>query len=381
MKIKNKNLLRRVLALIGAIFTIITATILPTFAYSMEKPSGGVVASDLTLINLATRFSDLPFFADGARDIYRGFKINCKSDKVNSLVFDFIPVENGNDKVYFSYFHEIEILLFARSYSTSGIAHGASFEIFICLDGVWFLNIDIDKYHGSPSGDVRCYNFTVRCLDSNNSLYDEGVIDWGSSSKQFQMQLYIDPLADWDVSLYNQDLFMGNDNYFDSPSGILSYCFTSVQITQPKSYSEGYSNGYFVGESDGYKSGLSVGELNGYDQGYQAGEKNANETMYNNGHEVGYTEGYGVGYTEGEVEGTEKGYQIGLKDGFNAADTSQAWSNMKNLIFAIFDAPFYVISISLNFDLFGINIAGTLIALITLAIVVWILKIVVVKIF
>lgn len=110
---------------------------------------------------------------------------------------------------------------------------------------------------------------------------------------------------------------------------------------------------------------------------YQEGYDAFYDPIYNEG----YDNGYDAGYTLGDLHGYHDGYDKGLKDGFAGADTSTAWMNMKNLIFSIFDAPFYVISYSLDFDLFGINIAGTLIALISTALIVWILKIILVKLF
>lgn len=86
----------------------------------------------------------------------------------------------------------------------------------------------------------------------------------------------------------------------------------------------------------------------------------------------------------GEVfyeDGYNNGYDNGLEDGFNGADTSQAWMNLKDTIFVIFDAPFYVISQSLNFELFGINIAGAIISIISVALIVFILKIIIVRLF
>lgn len=86
----------------------------------------------------------------------------------------------------------------------------------------------------------------------------------------------------------------------------------------------------------------------------------------------------------GEVfyeDGYHNGYDNGLEDGFNGADTSQAWMNLKDTIFVIFDAPFYVISQSLNFELFGINIAGAIISIISVALIVFILKIIIVRLF
>lgn len=81
------------------------------------------------------------------------------------------------------------------------------------------------------------------------------------------------------------------------------------------------------------------------------------------------------------TNGYDRGYGNGLKDGFDGADTSQAWMNLKDTIFVIFDAPFYVISQSLNFDLFGINIAGAIISIISVALIVFILKIIIVRLF
>lgn len=118
-----------------------------------------------------------------------------------------------------------------------------------------------------------------------------------------------------------------------------------------------------------------------YSDGYNDGE----EKGYSDGYDFGHYDGYGVGYDDGALAGWESGKDYGFKYGYDEArkvyDTSNAWADMKNLIFAIFDAPFYVISYSLDFDLFGINIASTLIALISTALIVWILKIIIVKLF
>lgn len=92
-------------------------------------------------------------------------------------------------------------------------------------------------------------------------------------------------------------------------------------------------------------------------------EENAYNSGFNNGFDSGKTSGYNEGYAAAE-------------ELFNG---DKGWMNLKNLIFAIFDAPFYVISQALNFELFGINVAGTLIALISIALVVWVLSIIIIK--
>ena len=114
-------------------------------------------------------------------------------------------------------------------------------------------------------------------------------------------------------------------------------------------YYSGYDTGYDHGKADGVAESYPVGREDGYKAGY----------------DVGRAEGYPVGYAQGKID----------------HESLAEWANVKYLLFAILDAPFYVLSYSLNFELLGINIAGTLISLISLAIIVFILKIILVKIF
>lgn len=104
----------------------------------------------------------------------------------------------------------------------------------------------------------------------------------------------------------------------------------------------------------------------GYDAGYAQGEADGFISGYEEGRAQSYNEGYEDGKTAGILEGERN---------------STAWMNFKNLIFMIFDAPFYVLSTALDFEVFGINIAGTLIGLISLTLIVWILKIIIVRLF
>lgn len=96
---------------------------------------------------------------------------------------------------------------------------------------------------------------------------------------------------------------------------------------------------------------------------------------YNQGYEKGRIDGF----TEGDQYGYDRGYEEGKFDG--ATEGTTGWMNFKNLIFTIFDAPFYILTTALDFELFGINIAGTLIGIISLALIVFILKIIIVRLF
>lgn len=117
----------------------------------------------------------------------------------------------------------------------------------------------------------------------------------------------------------------------------------------------GYYTGYDKGQTDGYQDGLT----DGYNEGYNGPD--------------GYSLGYEYGY--------ESGAQQGYADAKAVYDNSEAWKNMKNVIFAMYDAPFYIIQESLDFDIFGINIAATIIGLISLSIIVFVLSFVIQKFF
>ena len=236
--------------------------------------------------------------------------------------------------------------------------------------------INLDAYTGDYQVLKREYYFEAFSTDSG----DDGPYYRGSSDLMYRARVS-GPITQW-ITLQDGDFYCfifgqtagsvwnehQNGNFetlyyswFNGETGIdedtNGMTVQRFGMISPLFYEEGYNAFYQPIYDEGYFDGFGDGELVGQEYGYT------------NGHEVGYREGRAVGYSQG------------LKDGFDAADTSQAWANMKNLIFAIFDAPFYVISYSLNFDLFGINIAGTLIALISLAIVVFILKIILVKLF
>lgn len=103
------------------------------------------------------------------------------------------------------------------------------------------------------------------------------------------------------------------------------------------------------------------------------------QSLINFGYGNGYEEGRLDGYAAGDQVGYDRGYEEGKFDG--ATEGTTGWMNFKNLIFTIFDAPFYILTTALDFELFGINIAGTLIGIISLALIVSILKIIIVRLF
>lgn len=89
---------------------------------------------------------------------------------------------------------------------------------------------------------------------------------------------------------------------------------------------------------------------------------------YENGTQGGYSNGYHVGYQEGLQIGEDIGYSQGLEDG------SEGMMDFRNLIFSIFDAPFYILATAFDFEVFGINIAATLLGIISVVALVIVLK-------
>lgn len=100
-------------------------------------------------------------------------------------------------------------------------------------------------------------------------------------------------------------------------------------------------------------------------------------TAYQDGFAAGSDSGYSTGYTVGYDNGDSNGYDRGYSEGVQAG--SEGMMDFKNLIFSIFDAPFYVLSTALDFEIFGINVAGTILGLLTLAIIVFIAKLIIVR--
>lgn len=128
-----------------------------------------------------------------------------------------------------------------------------------------------------------------------------------------------------------------------------------------------YNMGYQAGYDDAYQSGYTDGYDDGFEDGWIVGDQEGNIAGYNSGYAVGYTdgetEGYALGYDEGEAYGWQNGFGAGQND---MAETSHTF---KEMVFAIFDAPSRLIDSMLNFDIFGINLAGLVKTIITLAVV------------
>ena len=95
-----------------------------------------------------------------------------------------------------------------------------------------------------------------------------------------------------------------------------------------------------------------------YNEGYKAGI----DEGFNKGEDIGYQNGYNAG----ETIGYGKGYNAGVEHG---SDYS-----FMGLIGAVIDAPVSAFTSLLNFELLGVNILGFISGLLTLALIIFIIK-------
>ena len=309
------------------------------------------------------------------------FKIEVRSGRRSRIAYIYDRV-GGNNQFDFWFPEEYDILFSlvkgANSDGTSYLESRCEIrdvgEEYGPIDGP---RITITKYYNSNG---ECQRMNIQTYRMEHDVY----LDWEPSYGTYNLQIWLDL-----NSIQNIVSQLTIPSHYAKLADVVQASCRYNLISKPKQYSEGvevgFEQGYNKGYDEGYVEGSDFGYEQGYGDGHDAGEINGIQIGKEEGYRVGYEEGYGIGFSDGNDEGYELGKDVGYENGYDDAkavyDTGEAWQDMKSLIFAIFDAPFYVISYSLDFDIFGINIAGTLIALISTALIVWILKIIIVKLF
>ena len=208
---------------------------------------------------------------------------------------------------------------------------------------------------------------TVSAYGLDEYGIDNFNIEWDQSYGNYNLQLWI--ATDYVSDSLNQNWSSG-DLYLKT---FYQKFFTYKVISYPKTYNDGYLNGFDFGLEEGYGNGYDQGNIDGIQHGIQEGIQQGLTEGYNEGYDHGYSDGnadgYSLGYDEGELYGWQNGFGAGQND---MAETSHTF---KEMVFAIFDAPSRLIDSMLNFDIFGINLAGLVKTIITLAVVAVILVI------
>lgn len=230
----------------------------------------------------------------------------------------------------------------------------------------WEIEADVDDYF---SAKIRCEDFNSYSLPINSFNYTANVL----------------PSLGFNIPCYNEEL-----SYFISST---PFTYNVGGGASEEELEQAYNNGYNAGLDIGFEYGLE----DGYDTGYEAGKG------------VGLTDGYNAGYDAGLEAGggecsktheeliedafinnnwhTDLQYQEKLQEienlkiqseenyhkGYNDATIDE--ESFKDMVFSIIEAPFKVIKEALNFEIFGINISGLVLFLITGALIIFVLKI------
>lgn len=99
-----------------------------------------------------------------------------------------------------------------------------------------------------------------------------------------------------------------------------------------------------------------------------------NNTYYENGYTDGYNAGLSVGSENGYTDGYNAGQTIGYENGYSAGIVAGGDHTFMSLIGAVIDAPVSAFTSLLNFELLGVNILGFITGLLTLALIIFIIK-------
>lgn len=102
---------------------------------------------------------------------------------------------------------------------------------------------------------------------------------------------------------------------------------------------------------------------------------NDNES-FQSGYDTGYQAGLGDGNSEGYQNGYNAGNTIGYNNGYSAGVEASNQYTFLSLMGSVLDAPLQTFTSLLNFNLLGVNMLSFITGLLTLAIIVFIVKLV-----
>ena len=160
-------------------------------------------------------------------------------------------------------------------------------------------------------------------------------------------------------SFYNESSSYGYNEftYYSSSSDYLRFRFYSY-------FTANTFNEHFYLTSHDYYFVQNLTDNQYYKDGYNTGVDEGYKTGYYEGNNVGYSNGY----KQGETVGYNNGYNVGIE---KASDYS-----FLSLMGAVIDAPVSAFTSLLNFELLGINLLSFITGLLTLAIIIFIIKLI-----
>lgn len=162
-----------------------------------------------------------------------------------------------------------------------------------------------------------------------------------------------------------------DDTDFQSPFNlnIVRPRMRLIEESEDGNYDLGYNEGY----DKGFNLGKQFGDQNGYQRGYDDGVTFGEGTGYQEGYQSGQIAGYDDGYDSGQ----NAGYQVGYASGLEQAQQSETLAlQIFTGVVEVGLLPVNVFLKMFEYEVFGINIAGFVSALMTIAIVVIIIRMV-----
>ena len=158
------------------------------------------------------------------------------------------------------------------------------------------------------------------------------------------------------VNYFSVNCYAYHTNYAD----LSSYDYSKYWYLDPPNLTDNqyYQSGFTQGYSDGYKEGLNV---------------NSNES-FTDGYNKGQVDGYNKGLIQGAKEPTQNAYDRGYEAGKIAGISSANDYTFLGLLGAVVDAPLTALTGLLNFDLLGFNMANFFYALVTCALIIFVVR-------
>ena len=343
---------RRILALIAALVCLITAAVIPiSAALSVVDPDTPIPSISWDdLINPG-------YGADYWFSISDSVVLNIPSfgsSPGNSVSFELangifsycITFKDGSTKVGYS-----SPCSLGASIRYASDSVGSRYATFSCfLDS--YDSTDFTKGLAfSTFGSGYSFTYFERDSDGNLTLFEEdtvqSVIFYGFDKNEATVDFWSLYRLGFSLSL-DDEVYDGYGEGYDA------------------GYDDGYAEGYDEGYDDGKESVIGMVDAEkqeAYDIGYKEAEKYYKNTVLPAEKQIAYDNGKGDGLRVGEEIGYGKGKLAGESEAHTTLDS------FKEMVFAIFDAPGVLIDGILNFEIFGINVAGLVKTVITLALV------------
>lgn len=213
-------------------------------------------------------------------------------------------------------------------------------------------NYDLQPYLITFYFSRNDYAIYMQNLYSSNEYYDE-IFSYGNPA----------------TLSYNQSIipsfnFYSPANYFDEVTITVTYVGAN--------YPYNLVDMSYVEDLNYNDSGISFGEIQIEVQGgvngsmviYAPIDADVTTTYTDTTNTYTASSGYDAGHTAGYNQGYNVGYNAGLAEG-----STTDYNPFYDLIFALFDAPLTVIQQGFNVELFGVNLAGVITALLSLALI------------